>query len=426
MNANLPINEKKRIVIIGGGFAGLSFIQSIPKNNYQIVLIDRHNFHQFQPLFYQVATAGLEPSSIAFPFRKIIQKRTGLHFRLAEVERIDANEKTVFTSFGPLRYDYLILSSGATTNFFGNQNIQKYSLPMKTIGEALYIRNQILTSFEMALTADTPAERSSFLNMVVVGGGPTGVEVAGTIAEMRRFILPKDYPELDFSEMSIDLLEGSPQLLNGMRSKSSLKAKEYLEKLGVKIQLNTVVTDYDGDTVTLKDGKTLHTKSLIWAAGVVANAIEGLEGDVLGQGKRLLVGDSLQMPSHPEIFALGDAGLTTTDPNFPKGHPQVAQVAIQQGKYLAKEIMKPEEKRFKNGFRYKDLGSMATVGRNKAVVDLPRRHFSGFFAWVVWMLVHLRSILGIKNKFVIFMDWLWNYFTYNLSLRLIMQPRKKE
>jgi NADH dehydrogenase len=426
MNANLPINNRKRIIIIGGGFAGVSFIQSIPKNRYQVVLIDRHNYHQFQPLFYQVATAGLEPSSIVFPFRKILQKKLGLHFRMAEVESVDVEAKEVHTSIGSLKYDYLLLSSGATTNFFGNKAIEANALPMKTISEALIIRNQILTAFEKALTADTVEERTSFLNMIVVGGGPTGVEVAGTIAEMKRFILPKDYPELDFTEMKIELLEGSDKLLNGMHKASSAKAKEYLEKLGVNIRLESMVVNYDGENVTLKDGTRLHSKNLIWAAGVVANSMKGLDGDLLGSGKRLIVNSHLQLENHSEIFALGDAGITLSDTNFPKGHPQVAQVAIQQGTYLAQEFGKEEKNRFKKEFKYKDLGSMATVGRNKAVVDLPNRHFSGFFAWVIWMVVHLRSILGVKNKYLIFMDWLWNYFTYNLSLRLIIQSKPKE
>ncbi|MBU2019666.1 MAG: NAD(P)/FAD-dependent oxidoreductase [Bacteroidetes bacterium] len=425
MKANLPVNNRKRIVIIGGGFAGLSFIQTIPKSKYQVVLIDRHNYHQFQPLFYQVATAGLEPSSIVFPFRKILQKKLGLHFRLAEVERVDRENKEVHTSIGSLKYDYLLLSSGATTNFFGNEAIETNALPMKTISEALNIRNQILTAFENALTAETAEERTSYLNMIVVGGGPTGVEVAGTIAEMRRFILPKDYPELDFSEMKIELLEGSGRLLSGMRDLSSLKAKEYLEKLGVNIRLESIVTNYDGKNVTLKDGTTLHSRNLIWAAGVIANAMPGLDGELLGVGKRLVVNGTLQLENYPEVFALGDAGVTFSDSNFPNGHPQVAQVAIQQGRFIAKEFGKHESERFKKEFKYKDLGSMATVGRNKAVVDLPNRHFSGFFAWLIWMLVHLRSILGLKNKYLIFMDWLWNYFTYNLSLRLIIQPKFK-
>ena len=317
------------------------------------------------------------------------------------------------------------MCGGATTNFFGNKNIERFSLPMKSISEALTIRNQILTAFENALTAETSAERKAYLNMIVVGGGPTGVEVAGTIAEMRKFILPKDYPELDFSEMTIELLEGSGRLLNGMRELSSEKAKQYLERLGVNLRFNCIVTDYDGSQITLKNGEVLNSRNLIWAAGVVANTISGLNNGLVSGGNRVLVNKRLQVKGYKEVFALGDTAISFSDPNYPKGHPQVAQVAIQQGKYVAKEFGKPEDKRFKKRFLYKNLGSMATVGRNKAVVDLPNRHFSGAFAWMIWMLVHLKSILGLKNKYLILMDWFWNYFTYNLSLRLIIQSKSR-
>lgn len=421
MKANIPESTKQRIVIIGGGFAGLSFIENIPKDHYQVVLLDKHNFHQFQPLFYQVATAGLEPSSIVFPLRKVFQGRKDLHFRMCSVERIDASANTVYTTMGTITYDHLIIASGATTNFFGNSEIENNAMPMKTISEALRIRNQIFSHFEKALMAETEEERQSFLNVIIVGGGPTGVEVAGTIAEMRRFILPRDYPEINFQSMSISLIEGSSRLLNGMSDNAGNKALKYLRNLGVTVTLNSIVENYDGEIVQLKSGEKLSTRNLIWAAGVKANFMEGIDEQNRTNGNRMKVDGDLRLEGHANVYAVGDVALCLADSNYPKGHPQVAQVAIQQAKFLAKQFSKKD----KTTFVYKDLGSMATVGRNKAVVDLPKFHFSGFPAWAIWMLVHLRSILGVKNKIFIFVDWLWNYFTYNLSLRLIIQPEEK-
>lgn len=422
MKANIPESTKQRIVIIGGGFAGLSFIQNIPKDHFQVVLLDKHNFHQFQPLFYQVATAGLEPSSIVFPLRKVFQGRKDLHFRMCTVERIEAQKNTVCTSMGEIAYDFLIVASGATTNFFGNAEVESHAMPMKTISEALKIRNQVFSNFEKALMAETEEERQSFLNVIIVGGGPTGVEVAGTIAEMRRFILPRDYPEINFQTMSISLVEGSPRLLNGMSEKSGKKALKYLNQLGVKVTLNSIVENYNGEVVSLKSGEKLQTRNLIWAAGVKANFVDGIAEENRVAGNRMKVNDNLRVEGYENIYAVGDVALCLGDKAFPKGHPQVAQVAIQQAKFLAHLLAK----KGKPGFVYKDLGAMATVGRNKAVVDLPNLHLSGFPAWAMWMLVHLRSILGVKNKILIFLDWLWNYFTYNLSLRLIIQPEEKK
>jgi len=425
MKANLPESNSPRIVIVGGGFGGLRLALDLADSNYQVVVIDKNNYHQFQPLFYQVATAGLEPSSIIFPFRRMFQKAKNIHFRLAEVKMISTEKKEVETNLGPISYDYLVLATGAGTNFFGNEKIAKLSFPMKSIGEALVLRNSLFLSFEHALASETEEEKEGFLNVVVVGGGPTGVEVAGTIAEMKRFILPRDYPEMDFSSMHITLVEGSPKVLNGMSEKSSLRALEYLKKLGVEVRLNAIVQDYDGKTVTIKGVDNISTHNLVWAAGIIGNKVVGLKDEDYVRGGRIKVNRFNQVESDNSVYAIGDVAYMETE-RYPNGHPQVAQAAIQHGKNLGKNFLAMSKFHKMKKFEYKNLGSMATVGRNKAVVDLPKRHFSGFLAWLVWMVVHLRSILGIKNKFLIFLNWIWNYLTYNLSLRLIIQNPKRE
>jgi NADH:ubiquinone reductase (H+-translocating) len=423
MKANIPHSDKPRIVIIGGGFGGLKLAQTISNDNYQIVLIDRNNHHQFQPLFYQVATAGLEPSSIAFPFRKIFQKEKDFHFRMAEVSLIQPEDKVIQSTIGMIHYDYLIIATGADSNFFGNEKIESFSMPMKSISEALSIRNTIFQHLESAITANNETEKNGYLNIVIVGGGPTGVEIAGTLAEMRSTILPKDYPEMDFSKMKIYLIEGAPRVLNAMSEVSSGKAREYLKQLGVEVFEKTVVEDYDGEIVNLRGGEKIPSKSLIWAAGIKGNQIEGLPAEVYVGGGRLVVDAFNQVKGCEGVFAVGDVACMISE-DFPKGHPQMAQPAIQQGKNLAKNLNQLALGKQMKPFIYTNLGSMATIGRNKAVVELPRYKFQGFFAWFVWMVVHLKSILGIKNKFIIFLNWVWNYFTYNLSLRLIIVPRK--
>lgn len=424
MNANIPNSNKKRIIIIGGGFGGLKLAQDISKENFQVVLIDRNNYHQFQPLFYQVATAGLEPSSIAFPFRKIFHDEKNFHFRLAEVNNIKVQAKIIETTIGEIQFDYLIIATGADTNFFGNEQIQKFAMPMKSISEALSIRNTFFQRLEDAVNATSEEEKEKCMNIVIVGGGPTGVEVAGTLAEMRSYILPKDYPEMDFSKMKIVLLEGSPRVLNAMSDISCTKAKEYLEKLGVEVHNNTHVIDYDGEYVELKEGGKIPTKTLIWSAGIKGNVINGLDESSYLPGGRISVNQYNQLLDVDFIFAIGDVACIQSE-KYPKGHPQMAQPAIQQGKNLAKNLKRLAENKPLIPFEYKDLGSMATVGRNKAVVELPNYKFQGFFAWAVWMVVHLKSILGIRNKFLVFINWVWNYITYNLSLRLIIRQKNK-
>lgn len=420
MGIHIAKSKNQRIVIIGGGFGGLEIAGRLRNSNYQVVLIDKHNFHQFQPLFYQVATSGLEPSSIVFPFRKNFQKFKNVHFRLAEVESVDPHQKIVKTSIGNIEYDELVIAAGAGNNFFGNKAIEQFALPMKSIGESLELRNTILQRFEDALSVD-PQECGAYLTTTIAGGGPTGVELAGTLAEMKRTILPKDYPELDFNKMRIVLVEGSPRVLSVMSEKSSEKAADYLEKLGVEVLVNTRVNGYDGNSVVLDSGETIESKNLIWAAGIQGNFVKGIPNDCIGRGNRILVDEFNAVIGLENVYSIGDVALMTADSAYPNGHPQLAQVAIQQGRALAKNFKQQLAGHSLKPFRYKNLGTMATIGRNKAVVELPKYKFYGFFAWVVWMTVHLRSILGVKNKFIVFINWVWNYFTYNLSLRLIIR-----
>lgn len=419
--ANLPKAKYKRIVIVGGGFGGLKLAMHLNNTDYQVVVIDKNNYHQFQPLFYQVATAGLEPSAISFPFRKLFQNQEQMHFRIAELLTIEANKNEIVTSIGRLDYDYLVIAAGLTTNFFGNEKIRKYSLPMKSISEAITIRNTILQNYEAALDQTDPIKKEAHLNVVVVGGGPTGVEMAGALAEMKKFILPKDYPELDFNLMNIFLFEGSSNLLNVMSGESSAKAKKYLEKLGVIVKTNTLVTDYDGIHVTLNDGEKHSTYNLIWAAGVMPNSISGLGGEVFGKGKRILVDEFNRVSGHENIYAIGDIAEMQME-KYPKGHPQVASAAIQQAKNVARNFKLMKEGKKTVAFSYTDKGSLATIGRHLAVADLPYIKLQGFFAWVLWLFVHIWMLIGVKNKIFVMMDWGWNYFFSDQALRLLIRP----
>jgi len=423
MSLNIPDTKQKRMVVIGAGFAGLKLVRSLQGSPFQIILIDRNNFHQFQPLFYQVATAGLEPSAISFPLRKIFQKRKNLHIRLTEVVQIDTENKVIKTLLGDLRYDVLVLATGATTNFFGMQQIAEASLPMKTVGEALNLRNTILKNYEAALTCDSINEMESLLSIVIVGGGPTGVELAGALAEMRTYVLPKDYPELNFREMKVYLVEASSKLLSSMSEKASLGAYNFLEKLGVQIYTGVQVTGYQNDQVLLHNGEHLNAHTLIWAAGVRGEYMEGISEAHAGRGSRIIVNEFNQVIGLDSVYAIGDIALMMSDA-YPNGHPQVAQVAIQQAAALARNLTSRQKNNNWKAFHYLDKGAMATIGRNKAVVDLPAIRFKGFFAWIIWMFVHLMSIVGTKNRLLIFINWLWNYLTYDQSLRLIIKPGK--
>ncbi|UTA69716.1 NAD(P)/FAD-dependent oxidoreductase [Emticicia sp. 21SJ11W-3] len=425
MEPNIPDTSQKRIVIVGAGFGGLALAQKLEKNDVQIVLIDKNNYHQFQPLFYQVAMAGLEPSSISFPLRKIFQKKKNIHIRITSVTRVVPSEQKIETELGDVHYDYLVLAMGAGTNFFGMQNMINNAIPMKSVSEAIYLRNRVLQNFEDALTAEDAETREGLMNMVVVGGGPTGVEVSGTLAEMKKMILPKDYPELDFNMMKIYLFESSPHVLEVMSDEASVKGKEYLERLGVIVRAGERIVDFDGQFAYTSNNEKIRTHNVVWAAGVKGNTIEGFAPEVYGRGGRMKVNQFNQVDGYQNIFAVGDIALMSGDEKFPNGHPQVAQPAIQQGKLLAKNILNLMKGEDLKPFSYKDLGSMATVGRNLAVVDLPFWKFQGAFAWYVWMFVHLMSILGVKNKVMVFINWVWSYITYDQSLRLIIRPKTK-
>lgn len=428
MQVNIPDTGQKRVVIVGAGFGGLTLAKKLSnKKEVQVVLIDKNNYHQFQPLFYQVATAGLEPSAISFPLRKIFHTKSNVHIRVTELTNINSEANEITTGLGTIKYDYLVLSMGADTNFFGMKNIIEKSIPMKSVSEALALRNRMLQNFEDALSSANEDELEGLMNIVIVGGGPTGVEVSGTLSEMKKTVLPKDFPELDFTRMHIYLVENSPKVLGPMSQQASSKAKVYLERLGVKVLTGTAVKDFDGRQVFLGDGSTIRTNNLIWAAGVRAIFVEGLKPESYGRAGRIKVDRYNKVEGYQNIYALGDIALMSEE-KFPDGHPQVAQPAIQQGELLAKNLIKLINNKPQKQFSYKDLGSMATVGRNLAVVDLPFLKFQGFFAWLVWMVVHLMSILGVKNRLMVFINWCWNYITYDQSLRLIIKPKilKKE
>lgn len=425
LSVYIPITNKPRVVIVGGGFAGIRLAKGLKDKDIQVVMLDRHNYHTFQPLLYQVATAGLEPDSIAGPLRKTVKMQTNFFFRMAKVTRINPERKTISTIVGELHYDYLVLACGTITNFFGNKAIEELSFPIKQIPQSLDLRTHILQNFEKAVMTGEGPDMEGLMNFVIVGGGPTGVEVAGALSELRKSVLPKDYPELNFSNMKIYLVEGLDRLLNGMSEKSGLKAEKYLKQFGVDVRLGKIVESYDGKTVYFNDGSTVKSETLIWAAGVKGNALEGMNQDAI-EKDRFLVDRYNRVKGYDDIFAVGDVALMVTE-KHPKGHPQLAPVAIQQGKLLAKNLKRLISHKEMKPFEYLDKGSMATVGRNKAIVDLPTgQQVSGFFAWVIWMFIHLISIIGFRNKIVVFSNWVWNYFTYDRGMRLIIRPFIKQ
>lgn len=432
MSINIQRNQKKRVVIVGGGLGGLRLAEDLYGSGMQVVLIDKNNFHQFPPLIYQIASAGIDPSSISFPFRQIFRKRKDFYFRMAEARMVDSEKKILQTSIGKIDYDYLVLAAGATTNFFGNKNIEEWAIPMKTVPEAMGLRNALLSNFERALTCATEEERQELLNVVIVGGGATGVEIAGALAEMRRYVIPYDYPDMDSSLMHIYLIEAGDRLLAGLSQESSQKAYEFLKSMGVDIQFGKMVTDYRDHKVIMKDGTEIPTRTFLWVSGIRANAMPGIDESHLGRGFRFKVDEYNRIPGVEDVFVIGDQCLQTSDAAYPNGHPQVAQVAIQQAKNLAKNlklINQGADSSVLTAFRYKNLGSMATIGRNKAVVEIGKFRSQGFFAWVLWLVVHLRSILGVKNKMMVLLNWLWKYVSYNDSIRMITyatKPREVE
>jgi NADH dehydrogenase len=417
-----------KIIIVGGGFGGLKLARKLNnKKGFEILLIDKFNYHQFQPLFYQVATAGLDASNISFPLRKAFQNSKNIRIRITDLKEIVAAENKIITGTGEEQYDILVLATGADTNFFGNQQLEEHAFPMKSTVEALQLRYKLVQNFEDALTTKNEEELQRLMNIVVVGGGPTGVEISGALAEMKKYVLPKDYPELDFSKMNIFLLEGTQKTLAHMSEASSDRSKKYLEKLGVKVMTGSHVKDYDGKNILLQDGQTISSATVLWAAGIKGNIPDGVDKSLIARGNRIKVDRQNRVIGSQNIYAIGDLAYMET-PKYPNGHPQVATVAIQQAKMLAGNLIKIKVgKTDLEAYEYKDKGTMATVGRNLAVVDIPkpRLHFGGWFAWMIWMSLHLMLILGVKNKFFVFINWLYNYFTYDQSLRLIFKEFKK-
>ena len=422
---NIPRSSFPRIVIIGGGFAGISLAKRLRNKNVQVVLLDKHNYHNFQPLMYQVATGGLEPDSIAYPIRKIVQEYKDFYFRLAEVRDIDAENNTIYSDIGELKFDYLVIATGSKTNYFGNKEIERNSMAMKTIPQSLNIRSLILENFEQALLTNDIDERHSLMNFVLVGGGPTGVELAGALAEMKKAILPKDYPDLDVRKMEINLIQGSDRVLDSMSENASEKAEKFLLDLGVSVWKKVRVTGYDGKTVTTNSDLSFDSATVIWTAGVQGALPHGLKADsFIKNVNRIKVNQFNQVEGYNNLFAIGDIAVMALE-DYPQGHPMMAQPAMQQGRLLAENIIRLLDKKTLKPFVYKDKGSMATIGRNKAVVDLPKFKFSGVFAWFVWMFVHLFSLIGFKNKAVVFLNWVYNYIRFDREARLIMRPYKK-
>lgn len=411
---------KPRVIVIGGGFGGLEVIKGMNGAKAQVVLFDKYNHHTFQPLLYQVATSGLETNTIVAPFRKLFSRQNDFYFRLGEVKNIRPEENFIETSIGGVKYDYLVIATGGVTNFYGLTEVEKHAAYMKNIVDATKLRNKIIRQLEYALLTEEEEVMNSLMDFVIVGGGPTGVELAGALTELKKNVFPKDYKELDMREMDIHLVEASPRLLNGMSEQASQKALDFLNEMGVKVHLNTAVKSYDGYEVNLSSGEKLISRTLIWAAGIKGNPISGLKPDVITRGNRLLVDEFNRVKGYGNIFAIGDVALMEGDEKFPKGHPQMAPPAQQQGRLVAKNIRNLISGAPLKPFRYFDKGSMATVGRNKAVVDMGKIRFQGVFAWYVWMFVHLMAIVGWKNRVFTFFSWMWSYLTYDRSNRLII------
>ena len=419
---NIPKSNLPRVIIIGGGFAGIALAKKLKNKPIQVVLLDKHNYHTFQPLLYQVATGGLEAGSIAYPIRKVIHEHKDFYFRLCHVNEIDTKNNKIIADIGELSFDYLVIATGSKTNYFGNKEIERNSIAMKTIPQSLNIRSLILENFEQALLTNDVAERNALINFVLVGGGPTGVELAGALAEMKKAILPKDYPDLDVRKMEINLIQGSDRVLDSMSENASAKAEKFLVDLGVEVWKNIRVTDYDGNKVYMKSGKEIPSNNVIWAAGVTGNVIDGFPSENLVRN-RYIVDRFNKVKGYDNIYAVGDIAYMET-PKYPQGHPQVANVAINQAKNLGKNFLRKNKNEWVE-YEYKDQGSLATIGKHRAVVDLPFIKFQGFLAWYFWMFLHLMLILSVRNKLAIFFNWMWSYFNKDSSLRLIISPSQK-
>ena len=409
----------KRIVIIGGGFGGIEIVKGIDTRKYEVLLIDKQNYFTFQPLLYQVATGGLEPDSVAYPIRKIISRKNNVVFRMAEVSEIQTNIKKIITTIGLLPYDILILACGAKTNFFGMKETMENALSLKSVTDALNMRSFILQNFEAALLTNDKDAQMSLMNFVIVGGGPTGVEISGSLAELKRHVLPNDYPELDLSMMNITIIESSNNVLDSMSDYSKNKSKKQLEDLGVKLMLNTQLVSYNGKEAKLKDGTIITTSALIWTAGVKGNIINGFSPDIIEKGNRLSVDVYNRLKGFEDVFAIGDIASMESNP-----HPMLAPVAMQQGKNLAKNLNRKNFSEWKK-FMYSDKGTMATIGRSRAVADLRFMHLQGILAWLAWLFIHLMLLVGFRNRVIVFFNWVWNYFSYDKAIRLIIRPYKK-
>lgn len=423
MKANIERTDKKRIVIVGGGLGGLELAFKLVDDDYQVVLLDKNNYHQFPPLIYQVASGGLEPSSISFPFRRLFQGKKDFFFRMAKVESVNTDKKTIKTTVGEIDYDYLVLAFGAKTNFFGNKDIEATTLPMKSVSEAMRLRNTILRNLELALTEEDPARKQALMNIVVVGGGASGVEIAGAVAEMKKNIIARDYPDLDSSQMHIYLVNAVDRLLSAMDPVSSKRAERDLKELHVHIRQPQFATEYKDGILKTSAGLEIPTQTVIWVSGICANTVEGFPAESIGHAGRFLTDRFCRVKGVKDVYAIGDVSLVEGDEEYPLGHPQLAQVAMQQAKTVAKNFKAMSEGKELKPFKYKNLGVMATIGRNHAVAEISGKKFGGFPAWALWLIVHLRSILGVKNKTFILLNWVWNYINYKQSLRLILKAK---
>ncbi|WP_316785335.1 NAD(P)/FAD-dependent oxidoreductase [Pedobacter frigiditerrae] len=414
-------NAKQKIVIVGGGFGGIELAKRLRKENVDVIILDKHNYHTFQPLLYQVATGGLEADSIAFPIRKIFKGQKNLTFRVTEVQKVSPEENKLITSIGEISYDFLIIATGSTSNFFGQDEIQQNAMPMKSIPEALNLRSLILQNLEASLITKDPQEKAELLNFVVVGGGPTGVETAGALAELKKHVLKNDYSEIDINKVNIYLIEGSPELLGPMSPQAQRKSQEFLEEMGVIVYTEARVKSYDGKSISLLDGRNIPSSTVIWSAGVKGVVLDGLKQECTVRGNRLKVDKINKVDCYQNIYAIGDVAAMITD-ETPNGHPGVAPAAIQQGTLLAKNLINIIHGKPTENFKYFDKGSMATVGRNRAVVDIGKIRFQGVFAWFTWMFVHLMTLVGFRNKLIVFVNWVWSYFSYDRGTRLIIRP----
>lgn len=423
MKANIEHTDKKRIVIVGGGLGGLELAFKLVDDDYQVVLIDKNNYHQFPPLIYQVASGGLEPSSISFPFRRLFQGKKDFFFRMAKAESVNTDKKIINTTVGEIDYDYLVMAFGAKTNFFGNKDIEATTLPMKSVSEAMRLRNTILRNLELALTEEDPARKQALMNIVVVGGGASGVEIAGAVAEMKKNIIARDYPDLDSSQMHIYLVNAADRLLSAMDPVSSKRAERDLKELHVHIRQPQFATEYKDGILKTSAGLEIPTQTVIWVSGICANTVEGFPAESVGHAGRFLTDRFCRVKGVKDVYAIGDVSLVEGDEEYPLGHPQLAQVAMQQAKTVAKNFKAMSKGKELKPFKYKNLGVMATIGRNHAVAEISGKKFGGFPAWALWLVVHLRSILGVKNKTFILLNWVWNYINYKQSLRLILKAK---